>query len=190
MPQFRCSSIITQIYGVNFEELVIEEHGKYAGLQQTEGDYETLGEQYSPPQIHGHNIKYSIGDVVDLNCSTTAVSPPPLLEWFINGREALKTQLIIYSKPKEPNANLMFSSSIYDNFADFEAHRKGSVLGLRFQITKEHYQTSDGKLRLRCSATHATIIGTDTTELVLFSGGRQSSSLFASYATANDMQQI
>ncbi|CAG2117679.1 unnamed protein product [Medioppia subpectinata] len=195
----KCSSIISQIYGVNFEELVIEENGRYAGLQQTEGDYETLGQPYSPPQIHGHNNKYSIDDIVYLNCTTPVVSPPPLLEWFINGREishiyciylyvmAPNSQLIIFSKPKEPNDNLMFSSTIYDNFADFDAHRKSSVLGLRFQITKEHYQTSDGKLRLRCSATHATIIGTDRTELVLFSGGRQSSSLFASDATANDV---
>jgi hypothetical protein len=81
----------------------------------------------------------------------------------------------------------MFSSTIYDNFADFDAHKKPSVLGLRFQIAKEHYQTSDGKLRLRCTATHAKIIGRDNTEFVLFSGGRQSSSLFASYATANGM---
>jgi hypothetical protein len=36
----------------------------------------------------------------------------------------------------------MFSSLIYDNFADFEAHNKPSVLGLRFQIAKEHYQVS------------------------------------------------
>jgi hypothetical protein len=36
----------------------------------------------------------------------------------------------------------MFSSTIYDNFADFDAHKKPSVLGLRFQIAKEHYQVS------------------------------------------------
>jgi hypothetical protein len=87
---FRCSSIISQIYGVNFEELVIEEHGLYAGLQQTEGDYETLGEEFSPPQIHGHTNKYNIGDIVDLNCSASPVSPPPLLEWYINGKEVGK----------------------------------------------------------------------------------------------------
>jgi len=92
---FRCSSIISQIYGVNFEELVIEEHGRYAGLQQTEGDYETLGEDYSPPQIHGHTSKYNIGDIIDLNCSTLPASPSPLLEWFINGREVRK-KLITY----------------------------------------------------------------------------------------------
>ena len=85
----RCSSVISQIYGVNFEELVIEEHGRYAGLQQTEGDYESLEPDLSPPQIQGHNNKYNIGDWLQLNCSSAAASPPPLLEWFINGKEVL-----------------------------------------------------------------------------------------------------
>ena len=94
---FRCSSIISQIYGVNFEELVIEEHGSYYGVQsvqQTEGDYEDLGPDFSTPKIQGQNNKYNIGDIVDLNCSTLAVSPPPLLEWFINGKEVLLKQFL------------------------------------------------------------------------------------------------
>lgn len=65
---------------------MIEEHGRYVGLQQTEGDYEIIDEDLSPPQIHGHSSKYNIGDIIDLNCSSLPASPAPYLEWFINGR--------------------------------------------------------------------------------------------------------
>lgn len=81
-------------------------------------------------------------------CTEVNVYPNLMASFFL---KAMPSQLIIYpTASKEIEEYFNFSSSIYDNFADFDAHKKTSVLGLRFKITKEHYQVLKHLFIIKC----------------------------------------
>ncbi|XP_025018075.1 uncharacterized protein LOC107361825, partial [Tetranychus urticae] len=139
------------------------------------------------PSITGFSSIYSIGTILQVNCSTEPSHPPAYLEWFINDREALKEELVHFNQPE----TIKLTSSIYDNFGVFgDSQPKASQLGLQLKIAKEHYQTSDGFLRIRCKATHAKIISWEKSQLVISSNGKQSSQLYASHPVTSDSLEI
>lgn len=94
----RCEAMFASIYGVTYEELVIEEKGIYTSLKESDLDYEidenterpgsSFGDDdLGPPNIEGHFSRYDISDRVSINCTTPATYPPAYLEFFINDRE-------------------------------------------------------------------------------------------------------
>lgn len=89
-----CSSSISQILGVTFEELVVEEHGLYTRLNEYSEGYPTKVEssdQLVPPQIHGISSRYVVGGKLDVNCTSTDSHPSPFLEWYVNGKQVRAT---------------------------------------------------------------------------------------------------
>ncbi|XP_074598011.1 uncharacterized protein LOC141852782 [Brevipalpus obovatus] len=211
----RCESLFLSIYGVAFKEIQIEEKAYYSGLYNSD-TYSSNGDpngmiangkeaatienvyeyfEYSsehtirPPEIHGYASRYQIGDTVNLNCSSYPAHPPAFIEWFVNDREALKTELVFISNTNEQSDGT--TSSMYDNFAVFDDNiPKSSILGLKVKILKEHYQTSDGIMRLRCKATYAKIISRDASNLRISGNGKQSSQLYASHSITSGSASI
>ncbi|KAI1295464.1 Collagen alpha-1(XXI) chain [Halotydeus destructor] len=182
-----CRSSISQILGVTFEELVVEEHGLYTRLNEyTEGfpvNVDTItsggGSHLIAPQIHGISSRYSVSDKLDVNCSSSESHPPPYLEWFVNARQISSAHIIHYNQPHAHSQHARrFTNSPYDSFAVFDSSSPASnTLGLSFNITKDHYQTVDGAMRLKCISVHAKIVHEDSKGLVLFNGGGTSSRL-------------
>lgn len=88
-----CSSSISQILGVTFEELVVEEHGLYTRLNEYSEGYpinvgeREAGAQLIAPQIHGISSRYSVQDKLEVNCTSSDSHPPPFLEWFVNNKQ-------------------------------------------------------------------------------------------------------
>jgi len=89
------------------------------------------------PIIWGGKPRYSIGDVVDLNCTSMRSSPATNLTWSINGESAEKNQLRYYP--------------VTEDLDGLET----SVLGLHFVVKARHFR--EGDLKLKCTATLAAL---------------------------------
>ncbi|XP_053211354.1 uncharacterized protein LOC128394996 [Panonychus citri] len=158
-------------------------------LHSLDTDYPVTSESYidsneesqflRSPTINGYSHIYSIGTILQVNCSTEPFYPPAYLEWYINDKEASREELV-YFNHNQPVIRYDPSSTNYaDLFGDTSA--KSSQLGLQLKITKEHYQTSDGFLRVRCKATYIKIIKRVKSQLTISNDGKHSSQLYASH---------
>ena len=121
----------------------------------------------SGPFIRGIYSEYSLGDMVTAECLSPFSVPPPHLTWYINSDTAdtgsisgLKQTLaemvcrqiflqilnfVTQESSTPQNRNLSTVNEI-------KKLSKYFVLTLKFALTSKHLETSDGILRLKCSA--------------------------------------
>ncbi|KAF2904250.1 hypothetical protein ILUMI_01925 [Ignelater luminosus] len=90
------------------------------------------------PRITGGKPRYQIGDTVRVNCTSGRSKPAALLNWFINGEQA------------DPSF-LRGPETIITGREGLET----SILGLEFTVKQKHFRKGD--MKLKCSATIATI---------------------------------
>ena len=83
----KCSSIISQIVGYTFQEIVVEEKGLYIKLINDYSSKINSPNNNLLPQIDNVSNLYQIGNQVNINCTSSKTYPPPFLEWFINNRK-------------------------------------------------------------------------------------------------------
>ncbi|XP_076335701.1 uncharacterized protein LOC143238933 isoform X2 [Tachypleus tridentatus] len=145
----RCTASVTQEYSTHSKELIIGESIKTDNFQSSNVVVQDIA-----PQITGDKENYAVGNVVDLNCSSSRFTKSLRLSWSINGKEANISYLVKY-----PNV-LQEDNSVF------------SQLGLRFLLTQKHLH-GDG-LKLRCTGTVAKVIDTSSKEI--FIGGYQQTS--------------
>ncbi|EFX72800.1 hypothetical protein DAPPUDRAFT_253895 [Daphnia pulex] len=89
------------------------------------------------PVIAGGKPRYSVGDQVDLNCTSMRSSPATNLTWYINGEPAERHHLKFYP--------------IVEDIDGLET----SMLGLHFVIKTRHFRKGD--LKFKCTATLAAL---------------------------------
>ncbi|KZS19236.1 uncharacterized protein LOC116928466 [Daphnia magna] len=89
------------------------------------------------PVISGGKPRYSVGDQVDLNCTSMRSSPATNLTWYINGEPAERHHLQVFP--------------IVEDIDGLET----SMLGLHFTIKTRHFRKGD--LKLKCTATLAAL---------------------------------
>lgn len=89
------------------------------------------------PYIEGNKLKYSLGEVVELNCTSNASDPMADLFWYINGLPAGEEMLFRYPRIREPT-NLLTA-----------------VLGLRFHVASQHLRANF--VRVKCTAMLLTV---------------------------------
>jgi len=88
------------------------------------------------PLITGGKLRYSIGDTIDVNCTSSKSKPAADISWFINGKPAEKKYLKTYNiKEHQSSYGILHTST----------------LGLRFRVAKKHFQP-DGDMKLKCKA--------------------------------------
>ncbi|KAK6636269.1 hypothetical protein RUM43_009928 [Polyplax serrata] len=90
------------------------------------------------PKISGGKPRYSIGDTVNLNCTSGSSNPPTELDWFINGEKA-------------DSAFLRGPHTIFIGDEDLQK----TILGLQFRVSAKHFR--DGNMKLKCLASISTI---------------------------------
>ncbi|RWS23200.1 uncharacterized protein B4U80_13954 [Leptotrombidium deliense] len=137
----KCSSIVSQIYGNAYEELISDDRVKYPMRVNIRKNI------LIPPQINGISSRYKVGDHLSVNCTAPDWYPPPVLTWIVNDKEAKEKQLLRYNMNAfySFHKTINFSSTIYDHFAVFEK-TVNPVLGLTFKVTEEHYQFKKKKI--------------------------------------------
>lgn len=86
------------------------------------------------PVISGAKLRYSIGDIVDVNCTSSNSKPAADIRWLINGKSA-----------KEETVHYPIQNSTYGNILHT------STVGLRFRAEKQHFEP-DGDMKLKCTA--------------------------------------
>lgn len=89
------------------------------------------------PIIVGGKPRYSVGDTVELNCTSLRSSPATNLTWYINGETADSSYLKNYP--------------IVEDVDGMET----SILGLYFTIKTRHFHKGD--LKLKCTAALAAL---------------------------------
>lgn len=95
------------------------------------------------PIISGVRDKYNVNDIVNLNCSTTALNAH--LSWFINGK---KVRYFFDKKFQVLNFYFKMNSSHLIKYPDNE--KRETIVGIRFIMEKKHFQTEE--IELQCSA--------------------------------------
>ncbi|XP_022252623.1 uncharacterized protein LOC111088056 [Limulus polyphemus] len=147
--RLRCTASVTQEYSTHSKELIIGESIKADNFYSSNVVVQDIA-----PRVTGDKGKYVVGDIVDLNCSSSRFTKSLRLSWTINGKPANISYLVKYPDVHQQNG-ITFSQ-----------------LGLRFIITQKHLH-GDG-LKIRCTATVAKVI--DTNEKEVFIGGFQQTS--------------
>ncbi|XP_037791766.1 uncharacterized protein LOC119587087 [Penaeus monodon] len=89
------------------------------------------------PHISGMRTKYHVGDLVQVNCTSSPSKPAAALMWYINDKQADSGFLVDYA-PVSNGGGL-----------------ETSILGLHFRARMSHLR--HGHLKLRCSATIAAV---------------------------------
>lgn len=100
--------------------------------------YMTVGElPISGPQVAGARRQYSIGEEMNVNCSSSPSRPAASLTWYINREQA--------------------SSSLLRKYPTVVAGQdlESAVLGLQFKVKARHYL--GGVFELRCSSSVGTL---------------------------------
>ncbi|XP_022248782.1 uncharacterized protein LOC111087205 [Limulus polyphemus] len=138
----RCTASVTQKYSTHSKELIIGESIKTGDLHSS-----NVVIQDTAPRVTGDKGKYVVGDIVDLNCSSSRFTRSLELSWSINGKQANTSYLVKYPAVHQENG-IIFSQ-----------------LGLRFIITQKQLH-GDG-LKIRCTATVAKVIDTRSNEVFI-----------------------
>jgi len=89
------------------------------------------------PLITGGRLRYSLGDNVDVNCTSANSKPAADIKWFINGEAASREYLVDY-----PIQNSSYSYGTLHT----------AVKGLRFQAQRQHFSPVEGDMKLKCTA--------------------------------------
>ncbi|XP_076310255.1 nephrin-like isoform X2 [Tachypleus tridentatus] len=135
--KFRCTAIISQVYSMSSEEIIVGNTPRARGLYSSaDGSI-----------INGGPSKYQLGDMVNVNCSSVKSKKPAALSWFINDKKAQPVSLIRYPMTQH------------------EGGLKSSTLGLKFTVRDHHLQK--GKMRLKCTTKLSKVINTSSKETVV-----------------------
>ncbi|XP_076344005.1 CD166 antigen-like [Tachypleus tridentatus] len=147
--RLRCTASVIQEYSTHSKELIVGENIKADNFYSSNVVVQDIA-----PRVTGDRGKYVVGDIVDLNCSSSRFTKSLRLSWTINGKPANISYLVRYPDVHQENG-ITFCR-----------------LGLRFIVTQKHLH-GDG-LKIRCTATVAKVI--DTNEKEVFIGGFQQTS--------------
>ncbi|XP_064115527.1 cell adhesion molecule 2-like [Macrobrachium nipponense] len=98
------------------------------------------------PHISGIRDQYHVGDLVQVNCTSSPSKPAASLRWYINDKQAESSSLVDHA-PVTNSEGL-----------------ETSILGLRFRARMTHLR--QGHLKLRCSATIAAVYYRENTMYV------------------------
>lgn len=130
---------------VTLTNLVHSTTGRYRCEVSTEGPSFDTVSQYGDllvvvlpekgPLITGGKLRYSLGDRVNVNCTSENSKPAADIRWFINGQPASREFLVTY-----PIRNNSYGT----------LHT--SVVGLRFEAQRQHFSPDDGDMKLKCTA--------------------------------------
>ncbi|XP_076336159.1 uncharacterized protein LOC143239179 isoform X2 [Tachypleus tridentatus] len=126
----RCTASVIQKYSTHSKELIIGESIKSDNFHSSNVVVQNIA-----PRITGEKERYVVGDIVNLNCSSSRLTKSLNLSWSINGKQVNTSYLIIHPNIHHEDGTLF------------------SQLGLRFTITQKHLH-GDG-LKIRCTATVA-----------------------------------
>jgi len=137
---------------VTLANLVQSTTGRYRCEVSTEGPTFATVSQFGDllvvvlpnkgPMIAGGKLRYSLGDNVDVNCTSSNSKPAAEINWFINGKPAPNEYLVEY-----PIRNSSNSYGILHT----------AVKGLRFQAQRQHFSPDEGDMKLKCTASIGTI---------------------------------
>ncbi|XP_065572973.1 uncharacterized protein LOC136035231 [Artemia franciscana] len=90
------------------------------------------------PIITGGQLRYSIGDIVDVNCTSKDSLPAANLTWYINGEPVDRSYLRQYPLEEVQETGL-----------------QSITLGLQFKVRQKHFK--HGGLKIKCLATLAAL---------------------------------
>lgn len=123
----KCIATVSIYDSTSNEELIMDDKNSTVKteLNATEG-----------PIITGGQPTYRRGDLLDVNCTSPKSSPPPKLQWYINGVKAPPEQIISY-----PN--------------DLSNESQTTVLGLRFHVESIHFD-----YKIKCTSIVSRVIDT------------------------------
>ncbi|KAG8199255.1 hypothetical protein JTE90_003682 [Oedothorax gibbosus] len=109
------------------------------------------------PSITGGRSKYKVGDIVDVNCTSSKSKPAATLRWYIND------ELATSELGHQQQSTTLHSDGL-----------ETSSLSLRFAATDSHFRR--GSMKLKCTATISRVYTMSNEELVFGSGLRQQTS--------------
>ncbi|KAK2714316.1 uncharacterized protein LOC136039977 [Artemia franciscana] len=90
------------------------------------------------PIITGGQLRYSIGDTVEVNCTSKDSLPAVNLSWYINGEQVDRSHLRHYPLEEVEETGL-----------------QSTTLGLQFKVRQKHFR--HGGLKIKCLATLAAL---------------------------------
>merc|ERR1712110_116797 len=92
------------------------------------------------PRISGGKDRYDVGDVVDVNCTSSNSKPAAELQWLVNDQPAEQHYLVRYPIQNTTEAS---SSTNLRNSGGSDTNRVNTLhtttLGLRFRVQKHHF---------------------------------------------------
>ncbi|KAG8197881.1 hypothetical protein JTE90_020261 [Oedothorax gibbosus] len=141
----RCTATVSQTYSTASEELVVGD--RYLEMSSSPPSSFTCLRE---PVIMRSLI--IIGDLLDVNCSSTNSNPLPELQWFLNDKEVEPHFLIHYRT----------TSGV-----------PSGVLGFRVRVQPHHLDENE-EMRLKCTATLSKVINTRSEETTLGGNHRTS----------------
>jgi len=137
---------------VTLTNLVQSTTGRYRCEVSTEGPTFATVSQFGDllvvvlpkkgPLITGGKLRYSLGDNVDVNCTSANSKPAAEIKWLINGEPASREYLVDY-----PIQNSSYTYGALHT----------AVKGLRFQAQRQHFSPDEGDMKLKCTASIGTI---------------------------------
>ncbi|XP_071036319.1 muscle M-line assembly protein unc-89 isoform X2 [Parasteatoda tepidariorum] len=100
------------------------------------------------PVIEGSQLRYEVGDYVNVTCKSGYSKPAAVLKWYVNGIKMEKDVEIHYPNIEHPNG------------------LQTSILGLLFMVKPNHL-FQGGAITLRCIATFSQTYSTSSEELIV-----------------------
>merc|ERR1712226_1008573 len=123
---------------VTLKALTIESTGRYRCEVSTEAPsfatVSNFNDMYvvvlpkDGPKITGGKDRYSVGDTVNVNCTSKESKPAADIQWIVNGKPADNKSLIIYDLIKEPPHQYDELKALYT-----------STVGLKFVVQRSHF---------------------------------------------------
>ncbi|CAL1270743.1 unnamed protein product [Larinioides sclopetarius] len=162
----RCLASLSQVHATSSLELIVGEGTSGAEFQRIL--HVPPGQE--GPVITGGLPRYYVGDIVDVNCSSARSLDLPQLEWHINDKMARPEFLTPYPPTHYPDG------------------LSSAKLGLQFRVLSEHLRGDE--MRLKCTATHSSIITRTSAETLLLGDNHRSSGFHTSDRSSTAVTQV
>ncbi|GBL82472.1 hypothetical protein AVEN_252599-1 [Araneus ventricosus] len=162
----RCVASLSQVHATSSLELIVGEGTSGADFQRIL--HVPPGQE--GPVITGGLPRYYVGDIVDVNCSSARSLDLPQLEWHINDEMARPEFLTPYPPTHYPDG------------------LSSAKLGLQFRVLPEHLRGDE--MRLKCTATHSSIITRTSAETLLLGDNHRSSGFHTSDRSGTAVTQV
>ncbi|XP_076336510.1 uncharacterized protein LOC143239381 [Tachypleus tridentatus] len=141
-----CTAIVSQEYYSQSGEIVI-------GGRIREDPSDFVPPEKGPTLVTGKK-EYRVGDIVEVNCSSSRDTKKAQLTWFVNDQKASHFYVINYPPIIYKDGTM------------------SSLIGLKFRLTHNHL-LSEG-LRIKCTSTKSIVLDTKSQTVII--GGTQHSS--------------